>query len=77
MKIDKTDEIAKTVGRNLMIAVYDSKITYDALAAMTNTSPAMISQIVHAKKVPSLSLLKRIADALEIEPASLLKGAQQ
>ena len=66
-------KIASTMGRSVMIAMYDcNQMSGEQLADEVGTSPAMISYIVKGKKVPSLALLERIAKALGTTPAKLI-----
>lgn len=62
------------IGRNLHMLLYDRRMTQCGLAERLGVSPQMVSAIVVGKKLPSVRLLVRMAEALEVTPNALLGG---
>ena len=60
-----------TIGQKIRDLRNNERMTLGALAAKINVSPSLISQLERGGVNPSISLLKLIADALEVPLSSL------
>jgi transcriptional regulator with XRE-family HTH domain len=65
-------DLPVVLGRNLKRLRTRQGYSLDRLAELSGVSRAMIGQIETAKSVPTISLLSRVAKALDVEFASLL-----
>lgn len=61
------------LGRNLHILLYDRQKTKRELAEEIHASPQMISAIIYGRKMPSVSMLVKIAGALGVTVDELLR----
>ncbi len=66
------EDIKVVVGRNIKNFRLMKKFTQNNLAKMVGVSPSYIANIERGKKVPSLELLEKIANILEVGPDTLL-----
>ena len=62
-----------TLRRNLHIALYDHKMSRPELAKKVGASSQMINYIINGEKIPSVTLLAKIANALDTTIDELLK----
>lgn len=60
-------------GRNIRSVRMARRLTLDDLAELTRLTKGQLSKIENGKVSPPLATLSRIADALEIDPALLLR----
>lgn len=54
------------LGNNIKKLMQNNKITSKELASITNVTPTHISYILNNKREPSIDLLQKIADALNV-----------
>ena len=62
-----------SIGRNLMILMYDKRVSSEELAKEIDVSPSMISKIINGVKVPSLPKLMKIAEYLGVTLDELVR----
>ena len=61
------------LGRNLMIALFDRKMTQKELAEKIGCGRPLISQYISGVKTPSVEMCMKIADALGITMDELVR----
>jgi transcriptional regulator with XRE-family HTH domain len=66
------DELSVIVGRNLRRLRTKRGLSLERLANLSGVSRAMLGQIENAKSVPSISVLWKIASALQVPFATLM-----
>lgn len=66
-----TSQVAAIVSRNLKRLRTQRALTLDALAKRSNVSRGMLSQIELGRSVPTIALLWKVAQALEVPFAAL------
>lgn len=66
-------DLKEVVAANLRRARHGKKLTQEELADLSGLSSRYIGAVERADKSPTVTALGRIANALEIEPADLLK----
>lgn len=71
MTVDDTDLV--TLGRRIRHARKSADLTLSDLAAKVDRAPSLLSQIENGKREPRVSLLRTIAEALDVDVADLLK----
>lgn len=64
-------------GRKLKAAREARGLSLAALAAAAGVSPSYLSEVEHGRKSPSLLVLRRLAAALNLEPADLVAAEAQ
>ena len=69
---DRSVELPTILARNLKRLRMRSGYSLDRLAQLSGVSRAMIGQIESAKSVPTVGLLARVAQALDVELANLV-----
>lgn len=62
-----------SLGRNLMILLYDKKIEQRELAKVAGCTEAMISRVIKGERDICSEKLKKIADYLEVSVDELLR----
>ncbi|MFN0220022.1 MAG: helix-turn-helix domain-containing protein [Hyphomicrobium sp.] len=67
-----TTDISRLIGKNLREARKLSGYSLETLAQKSGVSRAMLGQIETAKSVPTVTVIWRIAEALEISTSSLI-----
>ena len=65
-----------SLGRNLLLALHDRKMTQTELAAEAGCAQSLISQYISGAKNPSLTMLVKIADALGCTLDELVRDPQ-
>lgn len=65
-------DLQKTLGRNLRSVRQDRRLSQEALADLLNVHRTYIGGVERGERNLSLQSVERIADALEVEPLSLL-----
>ena len=63
----------KNFGRNLYIALFDTKMTQTELAKIVGVNREMITRYIAGDKTPSTDTLIKIANALGVTVDSLIK----
>ncbi len=63
----------KNFGRNLYIALFDTKMTQTELAKRVGVNREMITRYIAGDKTPSTDTLIKISDALGVTVDSLIK----
>ena len=71
------EKIGQKLGRNVMINLYDKKVTAHELSQAVGCSPSMISKIIIGEKIPSLELTVSIADYFSCTVDELLRGDKE
>lgn len=66
--------VIEQLGRRIRLFRKQKKITQEILGGMAGICPKYIGQIERAEKNPSLMVVCRIANALELKMADLLDG---
>ena len=61
----KETELEYQIARNIIKARLDKGLTQQQLAKKLNTKQSVISRAENAKTIPSLSFLKRLAEAFD------------
>jgi transcriptional regulator with XRE-family HTH domain len=69
----KTQPEGEIFGRRLRELRLARNLTQDALAQIVATSKPFISDMERGVKVPSLTMVLRLAEALECRPSKLVK----
>lgn len=72
LKVDPADEIALLTGRNLRRLRTRRGYSLDRLAKISGVSRAMLGQIETGKSSPTISILSKIALALDVPCSSLI-----
>lgn len=62
-----------SLGRNLMLQLYDKKISQQEIAEVAGVTEAMISRVISGERDISSQKLKKIADRLAVSVDELLK----
>ena len=70
------DELSIIVGRNLKNLRIQKGYSLDALAKLSGVSRAMLGQIETGKSTPTISLLWKVAGALEVPFATLINNKE-
>ena len=65
-KVLKETELEYQIARSVIKARIENGLTQQQLAKRLNTKQSVISRVENAKTIPSLSFLKRLANALRI-----------
>jgi len=65
----------ENLGARLRESREDLRLTQAEVALLVDVTPNTISMIERGHSIPSLKMLLRLADALEVEPAELLPGS--
>lgn len=68
-------DLKEVMARNLRRVRHDKKLTQEELADRAGLSMRYVGAIERGDVSASVSVLGRIADALEVEPGELLKKA--
>lgn len=66
--------LTKTLGKNIGIYRRKKGLTQSALASLIDVSPNYISAVENGRKYPSLRVISRIAEALNVKPSELLSN---
>lgn len=66
--------IQEVVGKNIQLFRQSKGLTQERLAELANVSSSYIGYLERGLRAPSLDLLARIGNALEVEPTVLLKA---
>jgi DNA-binding XRE family transcriptional regulator len=66
--------IAREIGRRIAAARKEAGLTQEALAERAQLHPVSISTIETASRAPSVPVLLRLAAALGVDPADLVRG---
>lgn len=74
--LEETDELAATVGRNLRRLRTKRGLSLERLAKLSNVSRAMLGQIELGRSVPTISLLWKVAKALEVPFSALTSDSR-
>ncbi len=69
-----TNTTTKTTGRNLMILLYEKRISQKSVADAVGVSEKTISKLVNGIQPVSVETLKRIARYLEVSVDELLES---
>lgn len=69
--------IRQTVGENIKLFRHARGITQETLAEMVDVSGSYIGYLERGKRSPSLDLLAKIADVLQVDPAILLTASDE
>ena len=64
--------IQEVVGKNIKLYRQTKGLTQERLAELVNVSSSYIGYLERGIRAPSLDLLARIGDILEVEPTALL-----
>jgi transcriptional regulator with XRE-family HTH domain len=65
----------ENLGARLRERRVELRLTQAELALLVDVTPNTISMTERGHSIPSLKMLLRLADALEVEPAELLPGS--
>lgn len=71
------DDLAPSVGANLRDLRQQKRLSLDRLAAASGVSRAMLSQIELGRSAPTINVLWKIARALEVPFAALLREPER
>jgi transcriptional regulator with XRE-family HTH domain len=66
--------VAEKVGRNLIMARRRAGLSQEQVAIRAEVHRSEVGLLEHGRRVARVSTLVRIAGAVEVEPADLLKG---
>lgn len=69
--------IQEVVGKNIQLFRQSKGLTQERLAELANVSSSYIGYLERGLRTPSLDLLARIGNALEVEPTVLLKTTSE
>jgi transcriptional regulator with XRE-family HTH domain len=69
----KTQPEGEVFGRRLRELRLERNLTQDALAKLVATSKPFISDMERGVKVPSLTMILRLAQSLECQPTDLIR----
>lgn len=65
-------DLREVVARNLRLLRHEKHLTQEELADRSGLSARYIGSVERAQMSPSVTVLGRIADALEVDPAELV-----
>jgi transcriptional regulator with XRE-family HTH domain len=71
--MSKATELAKIIGKNIQMLRHEKDLKQSTLAKKSKLSQSTIAQIERALKLPSVTTLELIANALKVLPYQLLK----
>lgn len=74
---DESEEFALAIGANVRRLRKQRELSLDNLAQRSHVSRAMLSQIELGRSTPTITVLWKIATALEVPFSALLSGRQQ
>ena len=74
---DQTNDPIPSIGENLRKLRTERNLSLDALAKLSGVSRAMLGQIEHKHSVPTITVLWRISQALDLPFSSLLREPEQ
>jgi len=66
--------LADALGHRIMVARVDRRLTQAELARDSGVDAGWIGQIERGEGLPSVAVLLRLAEALDVEAAVLLEG---
>lgn len=77
MADEETRRVAKWIGANITGLRIKAGISQERLAAQIDREPNYLQKVEYGTTVPSLEVIVRLATALDVRPAVLLKPARQ
>ena len=70
-------DLREIVARNLRRLRHEKRLTQEELADRSGLSARYIGSVERAQMSPSVTVLGRIAEALEVDPAELVSGSSR
>jgi transcriptional regulator with XRE-family HTH domain len=71
----EAEEFQRRLGQAIQAGRKDAGLTQEGLAERLGSAPEWVSQVERGVGVPSLSMLLRIAEALDVPPSVLMESA--